>query len=88
MVRVLRPGGALLWYDVRYDSASNQNVRAVTESRLHQLFPGLTGEVRSVTVAPPVARRLGRLTPLAYPILARVDPLRSHLIALLRKPQA
>jgi SAM-dependent methyltransferase len=86
--RVLCPGGALLWYDVRYDSAANHDVRGVSKVRLGELFPGFTGEVRSVTVAPPIARRLGRLARIGYPLLSRVPPLRSHLLALLRKPQA
>ncbi len=84
--RVLAPGGALLWYDVRYDSLSNRNVHAVSVARVRELFPSLHGKLEPVTLAPPLARRLGPLTPVAYPILSRVPPLRSHLIGLLRKP--
>jgi len=40
-----------------------------------------------VTLLPPLARRLGPATPLAYPVLAALPPLRSHLIGLLRKPR-
>ena len=85
IVRVLRPGGALLWYDVRYHSVSNRNVRAVTAARVGELFPSLRGEVRTLTLLPPLARRLGPLTPAAYPVLVAAPPLRSHLIGLLRK---
>jgi ubiquinone/menaquinone biosynthesis C-methylase UbiE len=84
MARVLRPGGALLWYDVRYDSASNPNVKAVPAPRVRSLFPGLSAELHSVTLLPPLARRLGALTA-AYGLLASVPPMRSHLIGLLRK---
>jgi SAM-dependent methyltransferase len=86
IVRVLAPGGALLWYDVRYDSVSNRNVRAVTVARVRELFPSLEGELRTLTLLPPLARRLGPLTPGAYPLLSAFPPLRSHLIGLLRKP--
>ncbi len=86
VVRVLSPGGALLWYDVRYDSVSNRNVRAVTATRVHELFPSLEGKVQTVTLLPPLARRLGPMTGAAYPVLSRLRPLRSHLIGLLRKP--
>jgi len=86
ILRVLRPGGALLWYDVRYDSLSNRNVRAVTAARVRELFPSLRGELTTVTLLPPLARRLGVLTPGAYPVLSRVPALRSHLLGLLRKP--
>jgi ubiquinone/menaquinone biosynthesis C-methylase UbiE len=85
IVRVLRPGGALLWYDVRYDSVSNRNVHAVTAARLRALLPRLEGRLQTVTLLPPLARRLGPLTGAAYPVLVRVPPLRSHIFALLRK---
>jgi ubiquinone/menaquinone biosynthesis C-methylase UbiE len=84
--RVLRPGGGFLWYDFRYNSPANRNVRGVTEVRVRQLFPGLMGELFGVTLLPPLARRLGPLTPVAYPALAFVPPLRTHLLGLLRKP--
>jgi ubiquinone/menaquinone biosynthesis C-methylase UbiE len=86
IARVLRPGGALLWYDVRYNSVSNRNVRAVTAARVRELFPSLRGELESVTLLPPLARRLGALTGGAHPLLSRVPPLRSHLIGVLSKP--
>jgi ubiquinone/menaquinone biosynthesis C-methylase UbiE len=84
IARLLRPGGALLWYDVRYDSSSNPNVKAVPLARIRTLFPALEGKLHSVTLLPPLARRLGPLTG-AYGALAAVSPLRSHLIGLLRK---
>jgi ubiquinone/menaquinone biosynthesis C-methylase UbiE len=84
ITRVLKPGGALLWYDVRYDSASNPNVKAVPAPRVRSFFPGLQAELHTVTLLPPLARRLGPLAP-AYGVLASVPPMRSHLIGLLRK---
>lgn len=87
ITRVLRPGGALLWYDLRYDS-TNRNVRAVPESRIRALFPALRPELGSVTLLPPIARHLGPLTGAAYPVLASIPPLRSHLVGLLHKPAA
>jgi SAM-dependent methyltransferase len=83
--RVMRPGGGLLWYDFRYDSPSNPNVRGVGERRIRSLFPQLSGELIRLTLVPPLARRLGPLTPAAYPVLAAIPPLRSHLCGLLRK---
>jgi SAM-dependent methyltransferase len=84
--RVLRPGGALLWYDFRVDNPRNPDVRGIPPARLAALFPDLRGERRTLTVAPPLARRLGRLTPVAYPLLAALPPLRTHVLALLRAP--
>jgi ubiquinone/menaquinone biosynthesis C-methylase UbiE len=84
--RVLRPGGWLIWYDLRYDNPGNPAVHGLSGGRLAHLFPGWTRELRSLTVAPPLARRLGRLTPVAYPLLHAVPPLRSHLVGRLRCP--
>ena len=88
IVRVMRPGGALLWYDVRYDSVSNASVKGVGHARIRNLFPALHGSLRSVTLLPPLARRLGPATGVLYPTLASLPPLRSHLVGLLRKKPA
>lgn len=85
IVRVLKPGGALLWYDLRYDS-TNANVKAVPRDRVRELFPTLSADLRPLTLLPPLARRLGGATRVAYPVLAFAPPLRSHLGGLLRKP--
>jgi SAM-dependent methyltransferase len=84
--RVLRPGGGLLWYDFRYESPANRNVKAVSARRVRELFPDLEGELESITVIPPLARRLGPLTAAGYPLLASIPPMRSHLAGLLLKP--
>lgn len=81
--RVLRPGGGVLWYDFRYNSPANPHVRGVGARRVRQLFPQMQGALIAITLLPPLARRLGPLTDLAYPALASIPPLRSHLLGLL-----
>jgi ubiquinone/menaquinone biosynthesis C-methylase UbiE len=83
--RVLRPGGAVLWYDFRYDNPQNRHVRGVPLREVRRLFPGFDVTARGLTVIPQVARRLGRLTGTAYPLLARIPPLRTYWMALLVK---
>jgi ubiquinone/menaquinone biosynthesis C-methylase UbiE len=87
MTRVLRPGAWLLWYDLRVDNPSNPQVRGIGEKQVRALFPSLEGRLDRVTLLPPLARRLGVTTRLAYPVLASVPMLRSHLIGLLQKPR-
>jgi len=86
IARVLKPGGALVWYDMRYPSPANRNVRPIGADEIRAMFTTFGATIRSVTVLPPLARRLGSLTPAVYPALARVAPLRSHLLAALVKP--
>lgn len=83
--RVLRPGGALVWYDLRYDNPSNRDVHGITSRRLAELFPGWSMELRSITLVPPVARRLGRITAPLYSVLHAMPALRSHLVGVLRR---
>jgi SAM-dependent methyltransferase len=83
--RVLKPGGAVIWYDFRYDNPRNPNVTGMSKAKIRALFPRLSGTLRRVTLLPPLARRLGPLTPALYPALSLMPPLRTHLAGLLVK---
>src|SRR5262249_61904353 len=85
--RVLRPGGALLWYDFRVANPWNPHVRAMSRRSVRELFPGWPATFRPVTLLPPLARRLHSLTPVLYPVLATLPPLRTHWAALLERPR-
>jgi SAM-dependent methyltransferase len=77
--RVLAPGGAVAVWEPRWPTF-NRNTRLVRLSQLRSaLGPGLT--VRTLTLAPPLARRVGRL----YVPLVRLRPLRSHRLVLARR---
>jgi hypothetical protein len=41
--RVLKPGGALLWYDFAVNNSANSNVQRASRRELEQLFPRLRG---------------------------------------------
>ena len=86
--RVIKPGGALLWYDFRYDNPRNAEVRGVDAAEVRSLFPHLRGSLESITLLPPLSRRLGPLTPVLYPALAALPRLRTHLIGVLEKAAA
>jgi len=83
--RALKPGGVLLWYDFRYDNPRNPNVRKMSESMVRSLFPAFRGELRPITLLPPVSRRLGVTAPMLYAAMAALPPLRSHLLGALVK---
>lgn len=85
MMRVLRPGGLLLVYDF-WLNPLNRNVRPLGAGELRRLFPGLTVDIRRLTLAPPLARLLaGRLEWLCR-LLERLPPLRSHLLTAVARP--
>lgn len=80
--RVLAPGGAVLWYDMRLPSP-NLSVRPLGRSAVADLFPSMQVRLGSTTVLPPLARRLGRYDSRIYPTLQRVPALRSHLFGVI-----
>jgi ubiquinone/menaquinone biosynthesis C-methylase UbiE len=86
-LRVLRDDGAILWYDLRLPNPRNRAVRGIRRKDVARLFPDLALDLHSVTVVPPLTRRLGRSTTILYPWLARLPPLRTHWLGLLTKPR-
>lgn len=84
--RVLAPRGALLWYDFRVDNPRNPGVRGIGRRRIRELFPELAGEVRSLTLAPPLARRIAPRSHRLAELLGALPFLRTHLLAVLVKP--
>ncbi|MCH9647219.1 MAG: class I SAM-dependent methyltransferase [Deltaproteobacteria bacterium] len=88
VVRVLRPGGALLWYDFRVNNPRNPNVRGIGRQEIRELFHPLQGPIRSLTLAPPLARRLLPGAHWLATTLETIPLLRSHLLAVLRKPSS
>ena len=83
--RVLRPGGALLWHDFAFNNPFNAHVRGVRRAELRALFPGLAGEVRRVTLAPPIARVVAPRSYTLATVLEAMPVLRTHLLAVLVK---
>lgn len=86
MLRVVRPGGHILWYDFRYPNPRNREVRPVGRSEIGKLFPGCRTTVHSVTLAPPIARHLARASFTLCRLLETIPPLRTHYLALLTPP--
>lgn len=83
--RILKAGGAILWYDFRLNNPYNAHVRGLRRRHVAELFPDCVADLRSLTLVPPLARKLGSLTPLLYPVLASVPFLRTHYLGLIRR---
>lgn len=84
VARVLRPGGMVLWYEMRYSNPANPNVKAVTRRALARMFPGFTADLRSTTLVPQLVRHLP-LRRILFPLLAAVPWLRTHWAGVLQK---
>jgi hypothetical protein len=86
MLRVTRPGGALIWYDLRVANPANPNVTPIQRSEIRALFPKCAIDLRSSTLAPPLARYLARWSFAVCAVLSSLPFLRTHYAALITKP--
>ena len=84
MRRVLTPDGAIVWWDNRYSTLGNPNVRGYRFRDIQRLFPGSRVRARTTTLLPPIARRLGRTALLLYGPLAGIPVLRGRYLAIVR----
>lgn len=81
MWQLLNPNGIILWYDFAFNNPANKDVRKVDKNELKILFPeAKLFEIKKITLAPPIGRRVGGL----YPLL-NAPFLRTHLLALFQK---
>jgi SAM-dependent methyltransferase len=85
MWRWLAPGGAVLWYDFTINNPRNPDVRGVPLAELRALFPQARIVSRRVTLAPPLARAVCRVSPRLYPVVNALPLLRTHLLAWVAK---
>jgi ubiquinone/menaquinone biosynthesis C-methylase UbiE len=84
ILRVLRPGGALLWYDFRFNPI-NRETQALRLGDVRRLFGRKPIETRPITLAPPIVRIVAPRSWLACNLLETVPLLRTHLLALVRR---
>jgi ubiquinone/menaquinone biosynthesis C-methylase UbiE len=87
MCRVTAAGGLILWYDFRYPNLRNPDVRAIGLRELRQLFPSWSADVQSLTLLPPIARSLARVSFGLCRLLEWLPPLRSHYLAVLKREE-
>jgi SAM-dependent methyltransferase len=81
--RVLRPDGAVLWYDY-WVNPINPETEALGLSEIRRLFGCDPLEARRVTLAAPLARALAPRSWIAASLVSKVPLLRSHWLAVVR----
>lgn len=81
----VKPGGGVLWYDFIYDNPRNPDVRGINVQRIRELFPEGNFDVRKVTLAPPISRRVCKIHPSLYTLFNLLPALRSHVLCWIGK---
>lgn len=84
MLRVLKPGGLVLWYDYIFNPTNSQT-RGIGQAEIRRLFPECVIRFRRVTLAPPLARRVAPRSWVACVLLSQIPILRTHYLALVKK---
>ena len=85
MVRVLKPDGAILWYDFCVGNPRNPDVCPVKAAEIKRLFPGCAVELGRVTLAPPLTRLVAPLSWTLCALLNLVSPLRTHYLGVIKR---
>jgi SAM-dependent methyltransferase len=85
MVRVLKPGGLILWYDYHMNNPRNRDVRGVKKPEIHNLFPGCRIELQRITLAPPICRTLAPYSFLLCSLLEKIPLLCTHYLGIIKK---
>ena len=86
LFRITRPGGLIIVYDMTRRNPANRNGHPVTVDAIRRWFPKCPLKVRRITLAPPIARVIGRYAPGLYGPLAALPFLRTHAMYVLRRP--
>ncbi len=84
MLRVLHPGGLVLWYDFVMNPR-NPDAQGIGASEVRSLFPDCDYRFSHITLAPPLTRLLARRSWLACYLLEKVPLLRTHYLATIIK---
>lgn len=85
MWEMTRPGGGVLWYDLAYDNPRNPDIRGISIGDVRQLFPRATITWNRITLAPPIARSVSKVSIPLYHALRSIPLLRSHIFAWILK---
>lgn len=86
MLRVLKPAGLILWYDFRFANPRIKEVRRIGKKEIKRLFPGCFLQFHRLTLAPPIAKRVVKVSWPACLLLEKLPFLKTHyLVAISRK---
>ncbi len=82
MISMTKKNGIILFYDFKYNNPANKDVKKISRKEIRILFKNYKVDFVNVTLAPPIARRVGRF----YGIVNFLFPFfRTHMISVIYK---
>jgi ubiquinone/menaquinone biosynthesis C-methylase UbiE len=88
MLRVLRPGGRILWWDIRAKPRRTPDLHPIDARELAGLFPDCDILGRPSTLRWEILRRIVPVSRYLGQALERIGPLDSHLLAVIRPTES
>jgi len=85
MLRVVKPGGVILWFDQRVDNPRNPHAHGVRAGEIRALFPGCRITLAASVLAPPLARRIAKRFWILAEALQELPFLCTHYTGIIRK---
>ena len=85
MLRVLKPDGAILWFDLRVDNPRNPEVKGLRKKEIWSLFPGCAVDLIPTLLAPPLSRIIAGRSWVLGEALHALPFLCTHYAGLIRK---
>jgi len=85
MLRVLKRGGIIIWYDYHMNNPKNPDVRGVKKKEIYELFPKCEIYLKRITLAPPLTRFIAKYSFLLCYIIEKLKFLNTHYIGIIKK---
>jgi ubiquinone/menaquinone biosynthesis C-methylase UbiE len=85
MIRVLKPGGIIVWYDYHMDNPKNPDVKGVKKKEIYRLFTECEIILKRITLAPPLVRTMAPYAWAACYLLEKLKILNTHYIGVIKR---
>lgn len=85
MIRVLKPGGVVVWYDYHMNNPANRDVKGVKIKEIQGLFQNCEIHLKRAILAPPISRILAPYSWLVGYLLEKLGIFNTHYIGIIRK---
>tara|TARA_Y100000996_G_scaffold148791_1_gene114604 strand:+ start:100 stop:726 length:627 start_codon:yes stop_codon:yes gene_type:complete len=79
--RVLKKGGAIIFYDMKLNNPFNFKTKKISKRELQHLFKNYSIKTKSLTVIPQLSRIISLVSPNIYPFLTKLRFLHTHFIS-------
>ena len=79
--RVLKKGGAIIFYDMKMNNPFNFKTKKISKNELKHLFKNYSIKTKTITVLPQLSRIISFFSPKIYPFLTKLSFLHTHYIS-------